>query len=241
MLKTVLIIGASGSIGNSLLRAFIDETKYNLVLTYNTSKIDLPKKKNSNSLRNIDLFKLNVVNEDSFLHLKSILIKKEIKLDVIIYLAGTNKDDLIRNMDTTNWDHVHNVNSRGAMLVIKHLSLLMPKHKNSKLIFVSSQYSHNSRIHQANYCSSKASLNMLCKVASLELGCYGISVNLINPGFIQSALNRKQSHKFVEANDRSILKKNTQQRDLNNFLLFFISDKIEGVTGQSFNIDDRNF
>lgn len=104
---------------------------------------------------------------------------------VLVNNAGITRDDLLFKMTTADWDAVLGVHLRGSFLMSRGVQGYMRDAGFGRIINLSSTSALGNR-GQANYASAKAGLQGFTKTLAIELGKFGITVNAIAPGFIQS-------------------------------------------------------
>lgn len=113
------------------------------------------------------------------------------------------------------------------------------KSGNGKIINIASIKGQVGSEGQCNYSASKAGVIGVTKALAKELGPHNICVNAVCPGFVVTDLNRGNSNKVSYAMQMSVVTTEFAVQDLVNFITFFCSDLIKGVSGRVFNLDSR--
>ena len=106
---------------------------------------------------------------------------------VLINNAGIVRDNLLFKMSVADWDAVLSVHLRGAFLMSRAVQRHMVSAKFGRIVNLSSTAAVGSR-GQANYSAAKAGMQGLTKTLAIELGKFGITVNAIAPGFIETEM-----------------------------------------------------
>jgi NAD(P)-dependent dehydrogenase (short-subunit alcohol dehydrogenase family) len=162
-------------------------------------------------------------------------------------------DDSILETEEDHWDWVMKVNLRGAMTCLKHAARAMIESgRGGNIVNISSLAGKRPSAWGAAYASSKAGLNMMTKVAALELAPHDIRVNAVVPGLIDS--NRvnvvekttadAEGLGYVEYRRRIIaerelgipLKRAGTPEDMANAVAYLVSDDAGYITGQCINV-----
>ncbi|XP_076654773.1 (3R)-3-hydroxyacyl-CoA dehydrogenase [Halictus rubicundus] len=110
---------------------------------------------------------------------------------IIVNSAGITRDQFILKLTENEFDEVINVNLKGTFLVVQaavHHMLEADASKGGSIINLSSVTGKVGNIGQANYAASKAGVIALTKSASFEFGQFGIRVNVVLPGFIDTPM-----------------------------------------------------
>ena len=234
--KVTLITGAAGGIGTAIARLFAGEGSdlvlWDLVPVDNLASeiISLGRKVLGSTL---DISDLDAV-EDAVKEAEN----KMGKIDVLINNAGITRDNLIFRMKPEEWDAVLKVNLYGAFNCLKVVGRLMAKKRGDSIVNISSVIGLRGNAGQANYGASKAGLIGLTKSAAREFARFGIRVNALAPGYIQTPMTER----LTPEQKNEILKMIPlaglgQPEDVAKGALFFASSLSGYVTGEVLRID----
>ncbi|WP_338449876.1 3-oxoacyl-ACP reductase FabG [Niallia oryzisoli] len=165
------------------------------------------------------------------------------QIDILINVAGVTRDKLIFQMEEEDWDLVLDTHLKGSFLMIKAVQKFMVKQNYGKIVNTSSLGSVGKR-GQANYSSAKAALKALTRTAAIELGRYGINVNCVAPGFIETDMTRatieRMGKDFEEvkkgASKMIPLGRVGQPEDVANVVAFLVSEQANYISGEVINI-----
>jgi 3-oxoacyl-[acyl-carrier protein] reductase len=108
------------------------------------------------------------------------------RVDILVNNAGITRDGLLLRMKDEDWDRVLEVNLRGAFVMTRAVSKVMVRQKGGRIINMSSAAGAMGNAGQANYSASKAGLVGFTKAAARELSHWGILVNAVAPGLIDT-------------------------------------------------------
>lgn len=106
---------------------------------------------------------------------------------VLVNNAGITRDNLLFKMTTNDWDAVMGVHLRGSFLMSRAVQGFMVKSGWGRIINLSSTSALGAR-GQANYSTAKAGLQGFTKALAIELGKFGVTVNAVAPGFIETEM-----------------------------------------------------
>lgn len=104
---------------------------------------------------------------------------------ILINNAGVIRDNLLFKMTTDDWDTVMNVHLRGSFLMARAVQAHMTAAGWGRIVNLSSTSALGNR-GQANYAAAKAGMQGFTKTLAIELGRFGVTVNAIAPGFIET-------------------------------------------------------
>ena len=108
---------------------------------------------------------------------------------VLVNNAGVTRDNLLFRLTEDDWDTVMAVNLRGPFLMCRAVQKYMTAAKWGRIVNISSISALGNR-GQANYAASKAGIQGFTKTLALELGKFGVTVNAIGPGFVDTEMTR---------------------------------------------------
>lgn len=236
--KKVILVGGSGDIGKAILEKLLQEG-FTVGLSYYNNPINLSDPKLLKYKNQLHIEKIDVTNPKEVNKGLKTLINKLGGVDTFIYNAGICEDSLINDMSFENWEKVMDVNINGAFITTKIISDFMLKKRAGKILLVSSYKGIVGAYGQSNYAASKAALIGFAKSISRDLGGFGISVNVLCPGFVVTNLNRDSSLKKKAAIKQSVLSRISNTEEIANFALYLMSDYVVNVSSQVFNVDSR--
>ena len=236
--KTAIVTGASKGIGKEIA---INLAQHGSNLILISRSLDSLKKTekliNTTYNVNVECISLDISNFDNTKKTFSKIISNN-RIDILVNNAGITRDNIILRMSEENWDDVINTNLKGCFNCCKFIIKHMIKHKEGKIINISSIIGQRGNSGQINYAASKAGIIALTKSLAKEVGSRNINVNAIAPGYIQTdmtnTLNDNQKQKFL--NNISLNRFGTC-KEVANLVCFLASDFANYITGEVINID----
>jgi len=224
-LKKVLITGATGSIGEACARYF-HKNNYFVYIHYNSNKI----KANTlhEELQNSQTLAFDMTDKEQIN-----VVLHELTVDVLVNNAGITKDNLFFWMSDEEWDDVINTSVNGTYHVTKSLIKSMISQKSGTIVNVASISGLVGNAGQTNYSAAKGAMIAFTKSLSLEVARYGIRVNAVAPGLIDSEMTKDLDLKGIKKNiPLNRLGKAEEVAEC----IFFLSEKASYVTGEVLNI-----
>ncbi|AMM32922.1 3-oxoacyl-[acyl-carrier protein] reductase [Sinomonas atrocyanea] len=158
---------------------------------------------------------------------------------VLINNAGVLRDNLLFKMTAEDWDTVMNVHLRGHFLMSRAVQAHMTGQGWGRIVNVSSTSSLGNR-GQANYSAAKAGIQGFTKTLAIELGKFGVTVNAIAPGLIETAMTKATAERmgvpyedFTKRAAQQIpVARVGQPEDIAAAASFFLRDEASFVSGQ---------
>ena len=232
--KNILITGASGGIGNELIKKFVALGGNVLGSGTKTEKLDLLKKK----FPSIKVKKFDI-SEHS--RIKDFIDDVSLKLgglDVLINNAGTNADNLSLRMKDEEWKKVIDINLTSTFLLTKHAIKKMLKSKFGRIVNITSVVGHTGNVGQSNYSASKAGIIGMSKSLAIEYAKKNITVNCVSPGFIISDMTMNIAEKIkLYLTSRIPMGKLGTGEDVSNCVAFLSSEQASYVTGETIHVN----
>ena len=237
--KTVLITGAGRSLGRSTALAF-GEVGANVCVNY----------ANSADSANTVVADIEAAGGTAFACKADISDRTQVEamvdetmaefgaIDVLVNNAGISIDGPFLEMTEADWDRVYEVNLKGPFLLSQAAARHMLAGNGGVIVNISATTTTFGRPNAANYCSTKAGLNMLTKCMALELGPT-IRVNGLGLGFVDSPLVREifTGDQIAQAIEGTPLKRMTSYEETASFIKLLASESAAFVTGQTIMYD----
>ncbi len=165
-------------------------------------------------------------------------------LDILVNNAGMNWDGVCWKMSEEQWDRVLEVNLKGYFNFTRHVAPLFKEQKYGKIINVTSINGLRGKFGQTNYSASKAGIIGYTKAVAKELGAFGVNVNAVAPGLIETQMLKESEarDKIIDmAMGEIVLKRVGQPEDLANVVTFLASDRARHVTGEIIKVDGGQY
>lgn len=160
------------------------------------------------------------------------------RLDVAVHAAGTTRDGRVWKLSLDDWRTVLATNLDSAFFLVRAAVPLMRRSGPGAIVLVSSINAERGKVGLAPYAASKAGMNALARTAARELGGFGIRVNAVAPGWIETPMTAGLPEELHQrARDESALGRMGQPDDVARAVLFLATDLSRHVTGQVLRVD----
>ena len=233
--KNIIVTGASGGIGNAIIKKLSEAGANILASGTRIEKLEELKK----NFEGLKILKFDISQSDKIEEfIENATIELGGNLDGIVNNAGITQDNLAIRMTIDEWQKVININLTSTFLMSKFAIKKMLKNKSGKIVNITSVVGHTGNLGQANYTASKAGIVAMSKSLAIEYAKKNININCISPGFIKTAMTDKIDDKFKEV----IISKIPSARlgepeDIANAVLFLSSDQSNYINGETLHVN----
>ncbi|WP_081472087.1 3-oxoacyl-ACP reductase FabG [Rhodothermus marinus] len=160
------------------------------------------------------------------------------RIDILVNNAGITRDATLRKMTLEQFRAVLEVNLTGVFLCTKAVLPYMEAQGGGCILNASSVVAHAGNFGQTNYVAAKAGVIGMTKTWARELGRYGIRVNAVAPGFIETDMTQRVPEKVLDmVRARTPLGRMGRPEEVARAYLFLASDEASFITGAVLNVD----
>ena len=232
--KKILITGASGGIGNELVKKFVSLGGNVMGSGTKMEKLDKIKKQYpSIKVKKFDISEHSRIED--FIDSVSLELGR---LDVLINNAGINMDNLSLRMKDEEWKKVIDINLTSTFLLSKHAIKKMLKNKFGRIVNITSVVGHTGNVGQSNYAASKAGIIGMSKSLAIEYAKKNITINCVSPGFIVSDMTMNIAEKVkLYLTSRIPMGKLGSGEDVSNSVVFLSSNLASYITGETIHVN----
>ena len=232
--KKVLITGATGGIGYSLVKKFSESGSIILATGTKDEKLNNLKKE----FNNIETEKFQLDQHQNIEGFIELVHNKLGGLDILINNAGITLDNLSIRLTEENWKKVLDINLTSTFLMCKSAIKKMLKNKSGKIINITSIVGHTGNLGQANYSASKAGVVAFSKSLAIEYAKKNINVNCVSPGFIKTEMTDKIHEDFKKMLISKIPSGDLGTGDdVSNCVAFLASDMANYINGETIHVN----
>ena len=232
--KNVLITGASGGIGQELVKKFVLLGANVLGTGTKTEKLDSLKKEHPN----IKVKKFDIADHSRIEEFIDNVTLELGGLDILINNAGVNIDNLSLRMKDDEWKKVIDINLTSTYLLAKNAIKKMLKNKYGRIVNITSVVGHTGNLGQVNYSASKAGIIGMSKSLAIEYAKKNITINCVSPGFIVSNMTMNIAEKMkLYLTSRIPMGKLGTGEDVSNCVAFLSSNQAGYITGETIHVN----
>lgn len=225
----ILVTGASRGIGKTIAKSL-----QNYGNVYVTARNEEKLKEFGNEM----YFVCDLSKEDDLIKLGEFIQEKGI--DILVNNAGNYTYCGIEDTEISKLNEILSINLKAPIYLMHSAVPHMKENKFGRIINIGSISGVMGEAYASMYSATKAGLIGLSKATGLELAEFGITVNTINPGWVDTELG-KSSIEDSEFSEEEILESIPQRRfvmpeEIAGLVKYLISEEAKGITGQSINI-----
>ncbi len=160
-------------------------------------------------------------------------------LDIIVWSQGVNTNDTALDVNPETYQHVMNINVDFVVQTLHHLWDIGKINQGARLCIISSIWQEISRSNKFSYTVSKAAIAGLVKSAAIDFASYGVLVNAVLPGVVDTAMTRAMLSEQQKNNvlRETPLNRLTQPEDIAFAVWSLVSPYNRAITGQSIIVD----
>lgn len=247
--RVAFITGASGGLGSQFARTLSRAGAAVVLASRRVEKLKELRAQIEGEGGDAHVLELDVTDVDS---IKSAVAHAETEvgsIDILVNNSGVSTTQRIQDVSEADYDHVFNTNTKGAFFVAQEVGKrMLARAKGAapgtftggRIINIASMAGLRALPQIGIYCMSKAAVVHMTRAMALEWGRFGINVNAICPGYIDTEINHQhwqteQGQKLIQMLPR---KRVGQPQDLDAVLVMLCSNESHFVNGAVIAADD---
>jgi len=236
--RNALVTGGSRGIGKAIVEELLCEGCNVWYLSRSEGETASLKEKAASLGSTLTWVACDMAGRSSVQEAVERVIQEAKSVDILVNNAGITRDGLIMRMKDEAWDEVLAVNLTGAFLTSRRIGRLMAGQRRGSIINISSVVGIMGNGGQSNYAASKAGLIGFSKSLARELSSRGVRVNVVAPGFIQTAMTDVLPEALKESLNTQIpLARIGEAQEVAHAVAFLASEKASYITGQVLAVD----
>lgn len=245
-----LVTGAGSGIGRATAIQFAKEGAKVILVGRTKSKLEETAHiiNRAAKIPLAEIFRADVTDAEDVTELAEYVDQHYGDLHVLVNNAGGSRNSKILEMPEQEWDYVQDTNLKSVFLISKALGKIMveaAKHddftvQNRAIVNVASLSGHQAGAEIPHYSAAKAGVINFTRSLALELSAYGIRVNSVSPGFVETPLTKDglQNEHFVKAIQRNTaLRRIGRAEEIAQVIAFAASSEASYMTGSDLLVD----
>jgi 3-oxoacyl-[acyl-carrier protein] reductase len=233
-----LVTGGTRGIGRAIVEAFLDDGATVLFTGRDAAKVEEVAGELKGRAGNVVGLVAEMGRAEDVQRIVVETDKRFDRIDLLVNNAGITKDGLLIRMKDADWDEVLGVNLRAAFQATRAAARLMIRQRFGRIVNVTSAAGVMGTAGQANYAAAKAGLIGLTKSTARELAHWGILVNAVAPGLIETDMAAALSPEVREAYVGQVpLKRIGAAREVAEVVRFLASQGASYITGQVIHVN----
>ena len=238
--QVVLLTGASRGIGRALAAGFAVRGARVFITGRDEPTLNRTAEEISTPERAVQPVVSDVADATAIRRCVASVLELAGRIDILVNVAGVNQRQPAEQYSEAEYDHILDINLKGAFLMAQTVGRHMIERRQGCQINIDSLNTFAPLKHVVPYAISKGGLNVMTRGLAQEWGKYNIRVNGIAPGFIVTDLSRKLWAEPVMrrwAEQQSPMKRLGQVDDLVGTAIFLASPAAAFITGQTLRVD----
>lgn len=235
--KTALVTGASQGIGAAIARRLAEQGASVIVAARSVDKLESLADEIAQNGGKATALALDMTEPEAMEERLKELPEGFADVDILVNNAGITADNLLMRLKLEDWERVLDTNLTGPFALTKLVIRGMMRRRWGRIISVSSVVGLMGNIGQANYAAAKAGLVGFSKSLARELGSRNITVNVVAPGYIETAMTAELPEASrTGLTDAIVLRRLGQVDDVAWPVVFLASEEAAYVTGHLLNV-----
>ncbi|MGZ5443627.1 MAG: SDR family NAD(P)-dependent oxidoreductase [Thermoanaerobaculia bacterium] len=219
--RVAIVTGGSGGIGRAILDA---------LTATGATVVNL-------DVMEADVF-CDVRDADSVARAVAQVLDTHGRIDIAVHAAGVSRDGVVWKLSVDDWNLVHDVNLRGAFLLLRNVIPAMRAAGSGRIVLIGSINGSRGKFGTSAYAASKAGLLGLAKSVSRETGRLGITINVIEPGWVRTPLTETYPEPVrQQALAETLLGELVEPEDVAASVVFLCGAGARRITGQTLRVD----
>ena len=235
--KIAIVTGGAQGIGKAIVKKLSENGAFVIIADINEDKGN----ETTSEIPNTEFYKVDLCNDRDIEKMFEFIHQNYGRIDILVNDAGIQIRNWATDFDMEKFDALIRLNLRAYYVCSRTAARYMKEQRNGKIICISSVNGTRYHSKRSAYNISKAAVNGLVGTLAVELGRFGIRVNGVAPGYVETEVMLSGFREGIlnEKNIKSVipLKKYVLPEDVGNLVSFLSSDESNGITGQVIHID----
>lgn len=237
-MRTILITGANGGLGQAIARAFLAESQENFVWLGVFVRRENADKLASEFTSRCRCIELDVTQPESWKKAVETILAEHQRLDVLVNNAGKHHDGLLATMPLNTWESIMKINLDSTFHGCQAVMSAMVSQRSGRIINISSLSAVLPPAGQTNYAAAKAGVVALTQSLAKEVARLNITVNALCPGFIETdTIGDMNPEERKQAQSRIPMRRFGKPEEVAAAVRFLACPEAAYITGSMLKVD----
>jgi len=238
--RNVLITGAGNGIGRGIAAAFAAERAHVWVTDIDRDAAEAVATEVTNEGGKSTPHQLDVTNPQDVANLLAGIERSDGRIDTLVNNAGLNVRTDFRRMTDDDWQKIRETNLDSVVRISRDAFSLLKASEYASIVNLASIMAGRGLRQLVGYSTTKGAVISLTRGLAVEYASFGIRVNALAPGFVETALTDRilrNPHFNKALIDKTPLRRFGTARDIANAAVFLASDQAAFITGETLTVD----
>jgi 3-oxoacyl-[acyl-carrier protein] reductase len=236
--KVAIITGGSRGIGEACVKLFA-KANSSVAFTYKSAKAHSENLEKELGEK-VKAYHVDMESEKEICSMVDQVVKDFGKVDILVHNAGIWNDGTLEKMSLDHWNELIRVNLTSTFILCKAITPYMKKNNFGRMVLVTSTAGQRGEAFHSHYAASKGGMISFTKSLAVELAPFGITVNSVAPGWVNTELNTEvfADKEYVESIRKGIpVGKIASAEEIAGPILFLASDLARHINGEILNVN----
>lgn len=238
--KVAIVTGGGSGIGLSLSRVLVQAGVKVAIVDKDKAASQTAAEELRGNTESAKAFYADISKESEVEQMVAAVEKEMGPIDILVNNAGINIRKKAMDFNLSEWEQIIKINLTGTFITSRAVAKGMIARRSGRIVNISSIASAIGLVDRAPYCASKGGVSQLTKVLAIEWAPYGITVNAIGPGYMNTPLiaNLVEQPDFKsQVRSQVPIGRIGETKDLHGIFLVLCSKAGAYITGQTIYID----
>ena len=239
--KVVIITGAAMGIGKGIAKALRQSFGHIIIADVAEEVGQQTVRELTSDVCKVDFYRIDLTNDKDIENMFKSVFQKYGRIDSLVCNAGIQIRHWATEFPMDEWDKLMRINLRAYYVCSRTAARYMQKAGNGSIVCISSVNGQSYHSKRSAYNISKAAINGLVGTLAVEWGRFGIRINSVAPGYVETEVMLSGVREGIIDKDKALsiipMKRFIKIEEIGTVVRFLLSDDASAVTGQVICVD----